>query len=288
MITKGILRQLELIVFDVDGTLLNNKGEIGKETIKLVTELEQLGVKFSFATGRLHSSVIPYAKELGITSPLISLDGAMIKNYPDEDVIFKSFIPEKSVAKVLKYADQYLMKVALCHADTVFYTEYNAIIPDTIDKFGVAFQEVESYMDHAAESLEIVLVSEYKENLKYVKSRLSFPYSFGLSTNLYRSHSNEGIYCLEIRKSGATKATGLKRLIKYMKIHIKKTAVLGDWYNDRTLFQTKAVKVAVANAVAELKYLADIVTVKTNNEDGAAEFLEMVLRAKKSKTGTWN
>lgn len=288
MITKDTLRKLQLIVFDIDGTLLNDKGEIGKDTIRLISELKKLGLKFSFATGRLHSSIIPFAEQLELRCPLISLDGTLIKSYPDNQIVFESFIPTKKVVKVIYYADKFLMKVALCHADAIFFTEYNSIIPETIDKFGAIFREVESYSDSISETLEIVLVSEYKDNLKFVKSRLSFPYTFGLSTNLYRSHSTEGVYCLEIRRSGLTKATGLKRLLKRLNIDIKNTAVLGDWYNDRSLFETKAVKVAVANAVSELKYLADIVTIKNNNEDGTAEFLEMVLRAKKSKTGSWN
>ena len=288
MITKETLRRLQLIVFDIDGTLLNDKGEIGKDTIRLVSELKNLGLKFSFATGRLHSSIIPFVEQLGLRCPLISLDGTLIKSYPENKVFFESFIPSKKVIKVINYADKFLMKVALCHAEAIYFNEYNSMIPEMIDKFGAVFEEIESYSDYISETLEIVLVSEYKDNLKFIKNRLSFPYTLGLSTNFYRSHSKGGVYGLEIRKSGSTKATGLKRLLKQLKIDIKNTAVLGDWYNDRSLFETKAVKVAVANAVAELKYLADIVTVKTNNEDGTAEFLEMVLRAKKSKTGSWN
>jgi len=56
---------------------------------------------------------------------------------------------------------------------------------------------------------------------------------------------------------------------------------LGDWYNDITLFQTDAFKVAVANAIPEIKRMADMVTSKSNNEEGAAKFFRKVLKAKK-------
>jgi hydroxymethylpyrimidine pyrophosphatase-like HAD family hydrolase len=59
--------------------------------------------------------------------------------------------------------------------------------------------------------------------------------------------------------------------------------VIGDWYNDITMFQTKAIKVAVANAIPELINVADIVTTRTNKEDGTAEFFEMVLKSKRDK-----
>ena len=73
----------------------------------------------------------------------------------------------------------------------------------------------------------------------------------------------------------------MKRLTKYLNISLKETAVLGDWYNDVSLFDTSALKIALANAVYEIKQLADFVTERTNNEDGAAEFLEMVFKNKK-------
>ncbi len=107
-----------------------------------------------------------------------------------------------------------------------------------------------------------------------------FHYSFGLNTNYYKSHRNKGIYYIESRKHGCSKGTGLKRLQKHLKIKMKETVVVGDWYNDRSLFETKAIKVAVANAVPEIQRLADHITQRTNNEDATAELFEMILEAK--------
>ncbi len=282
MISKDILKKIKLIVFDLDGTLLNEYGEVGQASFKLIKELRKLGVRFSFATGRLHSAIIKYAEQLDIITPLISLDGTLIKNYPDGEVLFESFINEKHVRKALMYADKYLLKIALCHADAIYYTEDNSVVPDLTDKFGARFEQVNRYENYFSNTLEIVMMSDYKDNLKFVNERLNFPYTFGLTTNYYKSHSNEGIYYLEVRKKGSTKATGLLRLIKYLKINIKETVVIGDWYNDKSMFETKAIKIALDNAVAELKYSADLVTTKGNNEDGVAEFLEMVLKAKRN------
>jgi hydroxymethylpyrimidine pyrophosphatase-like HAD family hydrolase len=67
-----------------------------------------------------------------------------------------------------------------------------------------------------------------------------------------------------------------------LKIKETRTAVLGDWYNDISLFKSKGIKVAVSNAIPELKKSADYVLDKSNNEEGAAEFLEALLEAKKS------
>lgn len=282
MISKSRLKNIKLVLFDLDGTLLNDRGEIGKETVFLVNELQQLGVHFSFASGRLHSALADYATQLNIKTPIISLDGSYLKSYPEGKVLFQSVIPKKKVKQAIEFADQFLLKISLCHADAIYYTDHNSVIPDIIDKFGAKFEEVHSYDAYLDETLEIVFASDMRENLKFVQSRLSFPYSFGLVSNYYKSHLRESIYYLDIRKSGSTKAIGLKNLLKYLGLRISDAAVLGDWYNDSTLFETEALKIAVANAVPEIKFKADYELKRTNNEDGTAEFLEMILQAKKS------
>lgn len=281
MNTDDLLKKLKLIVFDLDGTLLNDEGDIGRESMRLIKELGQTGVQFTFATGRLHSALVEYAEELNIRTPLISLDGALIKSYPDGKIIHQTFIKAHHIKKIITYSEQYLIKMAMCHADAIYYTEHNETIPDLIDKFGAKFLEIDSYDNIINGTLEIVMVSEYKEKLKFINKRLNFPYSIGLSTSYAKSHSNENLYYLEVRRSGSTKGSGLKRLIRHLGINIKHTAVIGDWYNDLSLFQTDAVKVALSNAVPDIRGLANIVTAKSNNEDGVSEFLEMVLRAKR-------
>ncbi len=267
-------------MFDLDGTLLDDKGAIGRDTIDLVKKLDGLGVQFSFASGRLHSALTDYAAELKIHTPLISLDGCLIKSYPEGKLIYESVMPVKHVQKAIGLADRFLVKYALCHADAIYFTEHNSIIADLIDKFGAKYEEVNSNTTLLDKTLEIVLVSDYKEYIKEIEKHLTFPYAFGLTTTYSKSYQNPGMYLLEVRRKGSSKATGLKKLASYLKIGISETAVLGDWYNDKSLFETSAFKVAVANAVPEIKFLSNYVTKRGNDEDGVAEFLELLYKAK--------
>lgn len=280
MLSKDILKNVKLVVFDLDGTLLNDHNEIGEETIKYVKGLKRLGVEFSFASGRLPSAVLDHARELDIHLPMITLDGALIKSYPDGDTVFESYILDKHVKRAIKVADKYLLNLALCHDEAIYYTEDNSVIPKMTDKLGANFKEINSYNNYIYGTLEIIAISEYWEPIKYMESKMTFPYSLGLSAFAYKSHSHKDLYYLEIRKRGCSKGNGLKRLVKNLNIKMSDTVVMGDWYNDRTLFQTNAVKVAVANAVPEIKRAADFITKRDNNEDGVAEFLKMIIQSK--------
>lgn len=286
MINKDNLSQLKLIVFDLDGTLLNDQGMIGSETQKLVKELKNFDVRFTMASGRLQCAITEYASLLELKTPIISLDGALIKsNFNGGDTVFESFVPERYVRKAVKLADKLFLKIALCHDEAIFFTEYNSSIPNILDKFGAEFREVESYDGLSKRVLEVVVAGDQNDAVKFLKNKMSFPHSFGINASYFKSHYHDGIYYSEIRKSGVSKGSGLERLLKHLKIKISEAAVLGDWYNDRSLFETGALKIAMANAVPEIKRMAQYVTKRTNNEDGVAEFLEMVLRAKKDKNG---
>ncbi len=281
MLNKELLRNIELVVFDLDGTLLDNDGNLGEETKTLVKELSGLGVKFSIATGRLLSAVTEIADILEIRIPLITLDGTLIQRYPGEKSIFESYLPAKYVLRALRLADKYLLKVVLCHDSAIYHTEENEHISHILGKSGAKYQQIFSYENFVSETLEVVIVGEYKDSVRHVMKKMSFPYTFGIQSSYYKSQSQDGTYALEIRKMGSSKGEGLRKLVRHLKIKMHHTAVLGDWYNDKSLFDTDALKIAVANAVPEIKRMADLVTIRNNNEEGVAEFLKMLLQAKR-------
>ena len=101
-----------------------------------------------------------------------------------------------------------------------------------------------------------------------------------LKLRFYKSQDIRDFIISKFVKPVPVKEQVLKKLCKYLKINIKDSAVLGDWYNDKTLFETDALKIAVANAVPEIKKMADFVTAKSNDEEGVLEFFEMMLKAK--------
>lgn len=283
MTDKEILQNIKIVVSDLDGTLLNDDGSVGEETKKLIKELGRNDVMFSFATGRLHSAVIDLAHDLDINNPIISLDGCVIKDVKSGKTIYESYLKTKYVKKAIKYAESYLLNIALCHADAIYYTEYNALIPRLINKYGAKFQQVDSYDDYLDKTLEIVYSGDIKDSMEFVKDKFIFPYAVGCSPSFFRSQRNPGLYYLEIRRAGSTKGKAFNRLLKHLRIKPTQAVVMGDWYNDISMFETNAIKVAVANAIPELIRRADHVTEGTNKEEGAAEFLEILLRAKKAK-----
>ncbi len=276
------LKEIKHIITDIDGTILNDNGELGIESKKLIKELIDEKVIISLATGRLHSATIDLAKELSLNGYVISLDGAMIKDFVTDKILFESFLKKGQVKKAIAISENLLVNIVLCHASSIYYTEYNSVIPSLLSKYGAFYERIDSYKDYLSGTLEILCSSDMKNSIRQIEEKFNFPYSIGCNTSYFRSKKNENIYYLEIRKAGSSKGKAFERLLRYLSIKPVQAAVIGDWYNDITMFQTKAVKVAVANAIPELLNAADIITTKSNREDGTAEFFEMVLKSKRN------
>jgi len=78
---------------------------------------------------------------------------------------------------------------------------------------------------------------------------------------------------LQIMPAGIDKGAGVRRLLSSQGEDSSLTVGCGDDHNDIPLFRAVSVAVAPANAVAELKALAQFVTPGTNDDDAIAGFL---------------
>ncbi len=78
---------------------------------------------------------------------------------------------------------------------------------------------------------------------------------------------------IHICSAKASKKLALEELIRILNVNKEDTIVVGDGLNDLQLFEAGGTKVAMGNAVPELKATADIV-IGDVADDGLAEYLE--------------
>ena len=78
---------IKLIAIDMDGTLLYSRNEITPRVKQAVLAAAEKGVKIVISTGRIYSSARQYTRLLGIETPIISSNGALIRK--DDENIYK-------------------------------------------------------------------------------------------------------------------------------------------------------------------------------------------------------
>ena len=79
------LLPIELIALDIDGTLIGDDLVIGPDTRAAVRAALSRGIPVSIVTGRMVSSAMRFARELGLTGPVVGYQGGLIRSMPDAD-----------------------------------------------------------------------------------------------------------------------------------------------------------------------------------------------------------
>ncbi|MBQ7829115.1 MAG: HAD hydrolase family protein [Clostridia bacterium] len=77
----------------------------------------------------------------------------------------------------------------------------------------------------------------------------------------------------EVVPKGVNKGGALPRLAAALGIEMSKVVAIGDYHNDIAMLRAAGVGVAVANAVDEIKAVADYITV-SNEEHAIARVIE--------------
>ncbi|CAN5440436.1 Cof-type HAD-IIB family hydrolase [soil metagenome] len=268
-------KDVKLIVSDVDGTLLNHENELTEYTIDIIKKLQSKGILFTLATQRIYSSLSDIIDALDISIPVISVNGAYIRSRTGE-VINRSVLKPGQVRKAIELSDNTFVRIALCSEGEIVFTDGNSVIRDFMKRVGTTYKEVESYDEYLGKTLEVILMGSEKHEVKKIFTKMKFPYTVGLRIKYYKSAAVQGYYNLEILKNGISKKTGLKHLANHLNLKKDQVVVMGDWYNDRDLFEFGGLNVALQNAVSELKSKANYITERTNDEEGVAHFLQMI------------
>ena len=245
-----------LIIADVDGTLV--KPNADKSTVfsdrltKAVEKCQKLGVLFSIATARSLEWVDGIVKSLKLNSLIILDNGARIYDCMTERYIFNTYIPAPKAEEIMRLLKQFPYEKF--YVDKEKRRLYD---PDKPPKFKdlvkIVILHISPY--EAQEVFEIV------SSIKDVRITKSV------------SGVNPVKESIHITNYDAAKHKALKRIIDLSGISMDQVLAIGDSYNDFSLLTSSGYKVAMGNAVPEIKAIADYIA-PSYQEDGVAHVLE--------------
>lgn len=266
------LKDIKLIVIDIDGTLVDQHGEVGKKTLQLAKELKKHDIFCTLSSARSFHFSSHIADDLDIDIPFVTLDGALIKSRKGE-AVYKGTLKDSFVHKAIALSEDNYGKITMCDEHNLFVTPNNSIVKE-YTKLSAPIKEIPDFTG-IKDILEILIYCEDKASMKNIKHSFGFFDKRGVSLSVTKSPRND-YYLLTIKKKESNKLESVKKLVKHLGFSKKNVAVIGDWHNDMPLFDFGAYNIAVQNAIPELKRKADFVTNSTNNEDAVGEVLELV------------
>jgi Cof subfamily protein (haloacid dehalogenase superfamily) len=259
--------QIELVLADVDGTLVTPEKELTPRTIAAVRALNDAGVKFAVTSGRPPRGMQMLVAPLQLTLPLAAFNGGLFVR-PDMTVIEERSIDPALVTPILtllgehrldtwlyRGADWLLRDAHAAHvkkeADTVRFT------PTVVDDFGGITDGVAKIVG-ISDDLQRVAKAESDARAK-----------FGDHVSAARSQP----YYLDVTHPDANKGEVVRYLSREYDIPTSRIATLGDMPNDVLMFAHSGLSIAMGNASPEVQRAARQVTA-ANDDDGFAKAIE--------------
>ncbi len=278
---------IKLLAVDMDGTCLDRKSRITDGTIRTLRDAAAAGITVVPATGRsmaciphrlaagtIRKNIASYGKmsedaqnNQGLFRYVITSNGAQVTDIVEKRELFREMIPKEAALALLKQCrkirlgvtshmnNEYLLqgRILVLLGHLVYGRDAGAVrwvrdMSETVRTSGYEVEELQFYFMSPSARNEIRSVLA------------GFPELSAAYTRLY----------VEVFAAGASKGNALQALADHLGIRKEETACIGDGENDLSMFRAAGLKIAMGNAVPELKKAADIIT-GTNDRDGAAE-----------------
>jgi len=266
-----------MIVLDVDGTLLNSDRIITVRMRTALIKVQQMGIRLVLASGRPTCGLLPLAKELDMDKNdgyILSYNGGQIMNVQTGDILFEKHVNPKMLPYLERKAKKNDFDIFTYDGDTIFTNDLlNEHIIQEAELNDMRLKEVGKFADETSFSpFKCMIVSDDEAALiqmeKHWKRRLAG------ELDVFRSEK----FFLEVVPPFIDKANTLSILLENLKIATENVVVFGDGVCDVGMLQLAGLGVAMGNAPESVKACADYVTL-SNDEDGVAIAIEKVVIA---------
>ncbi|MBO8142333.1 MAG: HAD family phosphatase [Firmicutes bacterium] len=258
---------IRLVAVDLDDTLLNEDLAISPRSRRAIARAQKAGIAVVLATGRMFPSARPYALSLGLTGPLITYNGAMIKTAAG-NLWWHRPVPRDVALEVLDWAQsaggavQCYLDDRLCvpriTEEVRYYTEIAGIPAQAVGDMRRLLSEGEPTKMLSVGSPEAVRAWEAD-----LKARFGPRLAVTISKPRF----------VEMLRPGVSKASALAEVARRLGVDRGDVLAIGDSFNDLEMLDWAGVGVAMGNAPPEVQAAADHV-VRSNVEEGVAEAIE--------------
>ncbi len=243
----------QLVALDLDGTTIDHNLTILPTVRAAIAAVRARGVHLTFATGRQFAATVPFARDLGLTDPLICYQGALVRDYLREETLLHLLMPGPVAAAVTAYlltTDTY----PIAYVDERLY----------VAQQGAA---LDYYLQFHPEGAEIVVVPDLPATLRATPPTKILFIAPGASVErelarlgqqfqgqlaITRSHEHFG----ELTALGISKGVALAHLARHLGIPREQTLAIGDQENDLSMITWAGLGLAMGNAVPVVQQAA--------------------------------
>ena len=267
-----------IYITDLDHTFLRTDQSISDFSTEIWNAKSKDAI-LSVATARSFQKTHDFLEKLHLDAPMILLDGTMIVS-PD-----KKLIDLKTINKVLGDA---VVEVGLQFGIDPFIIGLKDMQLNETFLYPRKLNEHQKFVlkgykndprllfNPENKTMELNLKIVYfgdKKILEPLTVKLKEIFKDAIECKLSPEKYSDG-YFLTILHPEGDKAHALQKVMDYLERDPAEVTVFGDSVNDIGMFKLAGTSVAVANALEEVKAVADVILPHSNDEDAVAKYLK--------------
>lgn len=246
-------QQYKALMLDLDGTTIPNKSD-GMPSQRVIDAIKLASKKIHIGavTGRPYNTAQKIITTLSLTGPTIAGAGSEIRDAETHSVLWEKPIHPQDKGFIFRVLEESNVPFLLqLKTRNIISTEHNL------------YTLQEDILAISAHDLEKEVAEQVAEKLK-VNPRIAIHKIVGWKQNTI---------WVQVSHAEATKQHGIWEVAKLLNIETHEIIGVGDGYNDFPLLMACGLKVAMGNAVPELKEIADYIAPSVD-EDGVVDVIE--------------
>lgn len=273
-----IRRAYDAIVLDIDGTLVDDTGEMRPASRVALERVRAAGVRVMLATGRSEGATIPLLRELGLDTPALLYNGAGLYCPRRERLIEERLIADRTVAEALVFARERELLTVMMR-----YGEKCAQPPrDDEERAALGFLEDLRVVPDDQLPVECILRitmfsrpgDDPQRTRRELEAEVDRPmYLTHFPLKMLSGHRESSLWVTDIQPPCRGKAEALRVLEETYGIPPERVVAVGDAANDVQMLEAAGLGVAIGNGMPEAIAAADRV-IGSNNTDAVAELLD--------------
>lgn len=307
------LEGVRLVALDLDGTLLPSHKRISDRAKRVVRDLADAGITTVIATGRGWNSAAGYARELGLTGPIVTFEGALVAFAAGEA---EEHVRSGAAARAAAAAPRSSGATAAlpAHADTRRFLHHRTLSADHLRRAVHAIQDLHLGYFVCTDAGRIVTsrrvlearldqVAIWDQNVHFVDAWIETAergyilHFVGPPADVREARARihalllddvetfhadfwDGYEQFQIRPRGIGKHVGLGHVLDHLGLTTEHLLAAGDWHNDLEMLRMARVAVAPGNAVDAIREIAGHVLEGTCDDDAVIAFLDEALRGR--------
>lgn len=266
----------KILFTDMDGTLLNDASHISDCTKKTIKRMTDAGHKLVLSSGRPLDSIMGVVNAEGIEKKglyIAANNGSTIYDCDADKIILKKTVPMDMVNMVWNHCIENGIHIQTYTSNSIVTVENDAEIKVYTSRIFLPVIYTNNPKEVLTEEPYKLLAINLED--KSVLDELKDYICDNYGDRITAIFSNDRY--LEVINATSGKGAALTWLCDYLGIDANNSYGAGDAMNDLSMIEAAGHGIAMCNGDAKLFESAEIISDKTNDEDGLADIIDRLI-----------